>query len=395
MLCPVDHHDLTDHGSGPLCVGSCSECNGLWISHTSLVAFKSLERLVDDPDFRESLLAVNRSPDTSSNERSSESLRCPSCSVPLEERETGAVVVDVCLRCGGMWLEARELDNLLGPYAGDGTPPGEPETDVHAPEEPAERFDRLSFDTPFSHRFALPSAFVIAIVINATPFVFFFVPLHVWTHEFGHATVAWLSGRRALPLPFGWTSVQFDRSTIVYIALAFLLAVLFHTAWRERLRWAMGLAGAFLLLQFYMTWMVSPLTIELWITFGGIGGEFYLSAFLMAAFYFPMPDRWRWDFWRYPVLVIAASTFWDSFIQWHRIRAGEAQIPWGSIFGEGDAGGDMNTLAFQYGWGSERIIDTYNRLGEFCLVVLISVYVAFFLKNRARTGTSSGNRKTG
>lgn len=55
----------------------------------------------------------------------------------------------------------------------------------------------------------------------------------------------------------------------------------------------------------------------------------------------------------------------------------------------------MNTLAFQYGWGSERIIDTYNRLGEFCLVVLISVYVAFFLKNRARTGTSSGNRKTG
>ena len=386
MHCPNDQHEMVEHGAGPLQVESCSECKGLWISHTSLIAFKSLDRLVEDPDFRESLFAVNRLPDGSSIERSSGPLQCPSCPVELEQRETGTAAIDVCLRCGGMWLEASELDGFLGPYNPKTDSPDESGTAGDALEEPAERYDRFSFDNPFGHRFALPSAFVIALVINATPFVVLLVPLHVWTHEFGHATIAWLSGRRALPLPFGWTSVQFERSTIVYLALAFLLVVWLHSAWRERLRWSMGIAGGLLLSQFYMTWMVSPFSIELWITFGGIGGEFYLSAFLIAAFYFRMPDRWRWDFWRYPVLVVAASTFWENFVLWHRIRAGEAQIPWGSILGEGDAGGDMNILAFQYGWGSERIIDTYNRLGEFCLVVMIGIYVAFLLRNRVRDG---------
>ena len=30
--------------------------------------------------------------------------------------------------------------------------------------------------------------------------------IKIWFHELGHATIAWLAGRQALPLPIGWTS---------------------------------------------------------------------------------------------------------------------------------------------------------------------------------------------
>ncbi len=249
------------------------------------------------------------------------------------------------------------------------------------------RFDRFSFNDPVGHALALPVAALLAVIINAGPVSGFLAPFHVWIHEFGHATVAWLGGRRALPLPFGWTSWQPDRSAVVYFALLFLLAVLFSTGWRERLRWPMAMAGGIALVQFFMTWRLSAPSIEFWVTFGGVGGEFYLSTLLMISFYFRMPDRWRWDFWRYVVLVIAASTFWQNFWLWHRVRTGQAQIPWGSILGAGDADGDMDRLSWQFGWSDGRIIDSYSRLGEACLLVLIVAYLVFLVKLNPQSWT--------
>lgn len=79
----------------------------------------------------------------------------------------------------------------------------------------------------------------------------------------------------------------------------------------------MGLAVGLALLQFYLTWFTSSYTFEMLLTFGGIGGEFYLSSLLIGGFYLRLPDRWRWDFWRFIALGVAANTFWNSFWQWH------------------------------------------------------------------------------
>lgn len=242
-------------------------------------------------------------------------------------------------------------------------------------------FNRFSFENPWVNALAFPLAIVAAIVINASPLLLIVHPLQIWIHEFGHATVAWLGGRRALPLPFGWTSVVLERTWWVYVGILFLLAVLVRISWREQLRWPIVLGGMIGAVQFYMTWMMSAWQFEMWLAFGGIGGEFYLSTLLMIGFYFRFPDRWRWDFWRFVALVVAASTFINSFWLWHHIERGLAEIPWGSLFGgSGDSGGDMNRLNGEFGWSVSRIVDAYTTLGNSCLLLLVITYFIFLVR---------------
>lgn len=242
--------------------------------------------------------------------------------------------------------------------------------------------DLFSFDNRYINRGALPIAFAIAIVCQLLVFPKFLLRgMQIWIHEFGHATVAWMSGHAATPLPFGWTNIGENRSPIVYICFLLLLIILFWSGWRERKRWAMAIAGILAILQFYMTWLMPESTYYLLLSFGGVGGEFYLSTLLIICFYFPLPDRFRWDFWRYVVLVLAAHTFTESFGMWHKIKTGSADIPWGTMLGgQGDAGGDMNNLS-SMGWSDTQIVNTYSQLGNICLFVSIFVYGIFLVKS--------------
>ncbi len=245
-----------------------------------------------------------------------------------------------------------------------------------------QRWDRFSFDSWSVNIWAYPVAFAVALLVNNVGLLqWLHLPLHIWIHELGHATIAWWSGHRALPLPFGWTSISSKEDPFVYFGILFLLALLFRSARKEGIRWLQVLAIFLALLQFYMTWLMPNRAKELLITFGGVGGEFYLNTFLIAGFYFRLPDRWRWDFWRFIVLGIAASSLWKSFWQWHTIQLGLNQIPWGTLFGgQGDASGDMNRLNFDFGWSTDQIIQAYTFLGNLCALVVLSLYVIFLLR---------------
>jgi hypothetical protein len=191
----------------------------------------------------------------------------------------------------------------------------------------------------------------------------------------------WLGGHRATPLPFGWTNVGLEKSLFVYGGVLTLLGLLFWSGYKEKQRWSMGLAIALSLTQFVMTWLISPDTFDMLLSFGGIGGEFYLSTLLIVSFYFPLPERWRWDFFRYPALLLAGFTFLSAFWQWRSIAKGLTDIPWGSLFGGAEhIGGDMNQLSLVYGWSDQRIIDTYNAIGSVCLIAILSFYSYSFLK---------------
>lgn len=45
-----------------------------------------------------------------SKERSASFMKCPKCGGDLAERDMHDVKVDVCTDCGGIWLDAGELD---------------------------------------------------------------------------------------------------------------------------------------------------------------------------------------------------------------------------------------------------------------------------------------------
>jgi hypothetical protein len=243
--------------------------------------------------------------------------------------------------------------------------------------------DPYAFNNRIMTTIAFPIMMLSALITNIGLFSFLFQPMRIWIHEFGHATVAWLAGRHATPLPWGWTNVGESRSLFVYFGILILLGLLGWTGWKERKPWSMGIAIGLGILQFLTTWIVPTQTYEMWLAFGGVGGEFYLSTLLIVSFYFQFPAYWRWDFWRYIVSTIAAHTFWSTFTRWQSIRAGQEEIPWGSmLFGDGDAGGDMNQLSDVYGWSHTQIINTYNALGTLCFLGLFSLYFFFLLKNR-------------
>lgn len=240
-----------------------------------------------------------------------------------------------------------------------------------------------SFNNRFSNMLVFPGLLLIAALLNAVSAIqFLLFGINIWIHECGHAAVAWLSGYKAIPLPFGWTNISSEKSLFVYFGVLTLLGLLFYTGKKESRVWPMALAGLLAIAQFYLTWITSENTFDLLFSFGGVGGEFYLSTLLIVSFYFPLPAQWRWDFYRYPAVLFAGFTFLGSLWRWQQIKSGVQAIPWGTMLGgSGDAGGDMNRLV-DHGWSDQRIIDCYNSLGGLCLITIVSVYAYFFLKQR-------------
>lgn len=245
--------------------------------------------------------------------------------------------------------------------------------------ETADDTDVFSFKNRYASAIIFPVLLLLGMIMNALPMVnFLLFGVKIWFHEFGHAIIAWLAGRRAIPLPIGWTNVGENRSLLVYVGLLILFGLLFWAGRREGHRWPMVLAVVLVVIQFWFTWLMPTPQYETLLSFGGIGGEFYLCTLLMVSFFFPFPAYWRWDFYRYPVVLGAAFTFWGQFGLWRQINRGLAAIPWGSLWG-GEAHGDMNNLRYA-GWSDQQIINTYTTLGNLCLLVLISVYLYFALR---------------
>lgn len=242
-------------------------------------------------------------------------------------------------------------------------------------------WDPRSFESPWVNALALPVVIGLAWGFNQLPLAFVMQGLKIWIHEFGHATVAWMAGFKALPLPIGWTNISPEKQDFVYWGVLFLLSVFFWAGWTERRFWPMFLAPPLALLQWYMTWRMEDWQIEQWIDFGGVGGEYYLSAIFVAAFFFELPDKFRWGSCRYLFLFIGAVAFLDIYEFWQNVAKGVEEIPWGSmIHGEEDQGGDMNKLRDGWGWPESRIIATYVALGNWCAAGVGAVYVFFNLR---------------
>ncbi len=121
----------------------------------------------------------------------------------------------------------------------------------------ADDTDLYSFNNRFSNTLIFPGLLLIAALLNISPTLqLLLFSINIWIHECGHATVAWLSGYRAIPLPFGWTSIETKQSLFVYFGVLTLLALLFWTGQKEQRRWPMVLACILAIVQFYMTWIM-------------------------------------------------------------------------------------------------------------------------------------------
>jgi hypothetical protein len=248
--------------------------------------------------------------------------------------------------------------------------------------EPAQgTFDPTSFDSRAVNAIAPPLVAGLAILLRLSPLGFLLEGFHVWVHELGHASVAWMTGRKAVPLPIGWTNVEQERSIFVYFGVLLLLGTMAVYGWRERKPFPVFLAVLLVPLQAYMTWRLSEDRGHMWMIFAGVGGEFYMAAAMMGLFYFDFPEGFKWGGCRYFFLFIGAASFSETWAFWRDVKHGVEDIPYGSMIGgEGDGGGDMNILRDDYGWTQHQIIHAYSHLGDVCLVSVVVVYASFVLR---------------
>jgi hypothetical protein len=244
------------------------------------------------------------------------------------------------------------------------------------PETCGSPYDPTSFDSPVIKAVAPPLVTVLAVLFKMSSFGFLLEGFHVWIHEVGHASVAWLSSRPAVPLPFGWTNAEPNRSVVLYLAMLAALVTLAVSGWRDRKAWPMVMAAFLIAAQAFMTWLLSEDRAHLWMIFGGVGGEFYLPAAMVCLFYFEFPEKFKWGAFRYVVLFIGAASFAESYSFWRKVKGGLEGIPFGSMInGEDDGGGDMNILADDYYWTQHQIVFTYNHLADGCLVSIVLIYL--------------------
>ena len=254
---------------------------------------------------------------------------------------------------------------------------------VLEPRDPADdEFILFRFDSWAVNTFVPPLLLGLVLLVNLSPLKFLLTGFHVWMHEFGHATAAWLCGFRATPLPFGWTPVEPTYSPFVYFGLLGLFVILGVAGWLERKLWAIVAAVALAGLQFYMTWKMSELRQEFWWSaFGGVGGEFYLSTLFMLFFWVQLPDKFKWGACRYVFFLIGATAFLNIWLRWGDIYRGLEEIPFGSMInGEDDQGGDMNKLMDGFGWKKFAIRRNYWLLGWGCWAALGAMWLLFVLR---------------
>lgn len=230
-----------------------------------------------------------------------------------------------------------------------------------------------------TNTYFIPIAFFVAFAMGFADFLTWFIGM--WIHEFGHATIAWFSGYRAM-ITFGATITALEKSNFVYFGILFLIGLTFYNGWKEDKKSTMIICVIFAIIQFIFTWMIGYRGYTILMAWGGIGGEFYLSTLLIIAFYWRLPEKFYWDFWRFGAVIIGAITFSSSFLKWHSIKIGNTDIPWGTLWGgRGDSGGDLNILNDYGGWSANQIIGTYINLGNLCLLIIIIFYVFNLLKS--------------
>ena len=279
------------------------------------------------------------------------------------------------------------------PQLGDGRPAPPPSplplsgrTLIAPPPVPvrreAEEFTPLTFDNWKINTFAPPLLLAVTFLVNLSPLKFLLTGFHVWMHEFGHATAAWMCGFRATPLPFGWTPVEPVHSNFVYFGLLLMFGILFLAGLKERKVWPMVAAVGLAALQFHMTWRMPELRQEFWWgAFGGVGGEFYLSTLFMLTFWVQLPEKFKWGACRYVFFFIGATAFLNIWWHWRDVYRGLEEIPFGSMInGEDDQGGDMNKLMDGFFWKKFDIRRNYHLLGNACWIALGAMWLVFALR---------------
>ena len=115
MICPACSRELTTMTAGPISVDACAGgCAGIWFDHFELVKVDEQSESAGT-----ALLEIPR--DASLSIDLSRRRTCPKCGPELEmmrhfESIARKIALDECPECGGIWLDAGELNVIRSEF---------------------------------------------------------------------------------------------------------------------------------------------------------------------------------------------------------------------------------------------------------------------------------------
>jgi len=324
-------------------------------------------------------------------------MRCPKCIDPAMQplRVKGGADVGSwqCRTCGGMWLGDGAFFELARALRTSLPVPRvlAPLTVSHAPPVltgPGLTHSRSEYDQGIENLVAVPLVMLLSWLFCSSNFGRLLASLvGMPFHEVGHAAGSWLSSRIAIPLPF-FTFWYDDQSVLMGLLVAGLLGwLMFHT-YREKNWFMLSSASLILLAWAVITFVIPPWRTLMWQILSGALGEIVFGAFLLIAFHFPLPDRFRWDFWRWIALIPAALCFTQVLLLWRAAATDVSQMPWGSAIGS-ESDGDMNRLVREFGWNAPELAGFYLNVAYLALAALAAAYTyAAYRLLKRKTGQS-------
>src|SRR5262249_27812793 len=181
-------------------------------------------------------------------------------------------------------------------------------------------------------------------------------------HELGHAVTGWWCGFGAIPGL--WKTLIPEARGVMGPVIAFAVSGgVAYLGYATERRVVMAIGGVLAALAIAGTFVISPHTATVLITFGGDGGAMILGTLLMMTFFVPPDHRLAVTHLRWGFLVIGAAAYIDCFATW---VAGP--IPFGEI--EGVGASDPSRLVDDFGWTQSQLVHRYQWVGALCAIAL-------------------------
>lgn len=222
-----------------------------------------------------------------------------------------------------------------------------------------------------------------ALVLAMTPLAFLEVlSSAMWLHELGHASVAWLTGCFALPIP--WMTLGSSERSWSFVVLEVALLGLWATLSRSHRRVPLAL-GALLLVGL----LVPAQRREVLRLFFGDGGAMVFGAALVVAgLLLPVGSRFARGGLRWGFLLLGAFGFSAPFFTWVHASRHREDIPFGAMEGVGLS--DASRLSETHGWTDAQLVHRHVGLGVVCLVVMALAWLVVFLRRGPERGELVG-----
>jgi hypothetical protein len=237
-------------------------------------------------------------------------------------------------------------------------------------------------------KWAVPGAFLFSMLMDQVHFfkLIFFYVASIPFHEAGHAWIGVLGGRWVLPLGIiipmaAVTQVGAEPSSVFLSLYAVLFMAGAYFSYKRGFSIGVMASISLFLALFGFHFFVSDRLFWILLLFGGVGGEFVLGTLGVSAFFIAPRSMPRWDFFRYPVLLLSSYAFVHSFLEWRAIASHRKALPSGSFLGDqGDLSGDLDRLKTVYGISEEAIVSACTALGNTGIAVIFTLVLFRWLK---------------